>query len=180
MACDRLEQDGFNVGAGGGSADFAFTLLFGITAIEALMLTLFYRPVILPFDALLFYVIYVWSRKHPTMSVSMWGVAITGVYVPWVMVSMYVLVGAPVFLALLGIAVGHLFYFLVDVLPDMHDVDLLRTPKFLVNLLGFGSDGPTGHSAQAGMAAPGNVRPPRDIPRAGHSDWGRGQTLGSS
>ncbi|CAN0186222.1 unnamed protein product [Hapterophycus canaliculatus] len=97
-------------------------------------------------------------------------------------------------MGLLGIAIGHLFYFLVDVLPDLHDIDLLQTPQFLVNLFGWGHEG-SGVAVQrgggggggagagaTGMPAPGNVRPPRDIPRtgAGRGSWGAGQTLGSS
>lgn len=89
-------------------------------------------------------------------------------------------------MALLGIAVGHLFYFLVDVLPDLHDIDLLTTPQFLVNMLGWGREG-SGVTMQrpaprAGMPAPGNVQPPQDIPRTGggRSRWGAGRTLGSS
>lgn len=101
-----------------------------------------------------------------------------------------VLLGKSIFLALLGIAVGHLFYFLVDVLPDLHDIDLLQTPQFLVNMLGWGVEGSGvsmsagGAGARAGaaeMPAPGTVRPPRDIPRTGGgSGWGAGRTLGSS
>lgn len=101
-----------------------------------------------------------------------------------------VCMGSSVFHGLLGIAIGHLFYFLVDVLPDLHDIDLLRTPKIFVDVLGWGQEG-SGVSMQApgggggagasGMAAPGNVRPPRDIPRTGRgAGWGFGRTLGSS
>ena len=92
--------------------------------------------------------------------------------------------GASIFQALLGIAVGHLFYFLVDVLPDLHDIDLLTTPQFLVNMLGWGREGSgvTRTAPRAGMPAPGNVQPPRDFPRTGGggAGWGSGRTLGSS
>lgn len=91
--------------------------------------------------------------------------------------------GGSIFLALLGIAVGHLYYFLVDVLPDLHDIDLLTTPQFIVNMLGWGREG-SGVAMQrgAGMPAPGTVQPPRDIPRAGGrgAGWGTGRALGSS
>lgn len=100
-----------------------------------------------------------------------------------------VVTGNPIFMGLLGIAIGHLFYFLVDVLPDLHDIDLLRTPKLFVDIFGWGQDGsgvtmqaPGGRGAGAsGMAAPGNVRPPQDFPRTGRpTNWGTGRTLGSS
>lgn len=77
-------------------------------------------------------------------------------------------------MGLLGIAVGHLFYFLVDVLPDLHDIDLLQTPRFLVNMFGWGRGG-SGVQRDTAMRAPGNVGPPRDA-----GGWGAGRTLGSS
>eukprot|EP00903_Cladosiphon_okamuranus_P007621 g7390.t1 len=182
----RYEKDGFNTGGGGGSADFAYMLLFGFVVIEASLLLLFYQPFLIFTQAVFFYICYVWSRKNPSLSVSFWGVRINAPYVPWVMVTMNFIVGMSIFLPLLGIAVGHLFYFLVDVLPDLHDIDLLATPQFLVNMLGWGSEG-SGVTMQRpatrpGMPAPGNVQPPRDIPRTGGGryGWGAGRTLGSS
>lgn len=172
------------MGGGGGSADYAYMLIFGLTVIEATLLLLFYQPFHLFAEALMFYICYVWSRKNPKLSVSFWGVPVGAPFVPWVMVAFRVLTGSSIFLPLLGIAVGHLFYFLVDVLPDLHDIDLLHTPKFLVNTFGWGAEG-SGVSRQAAagaMPAPGVVRPPQDIPRTGRgaSQWGTGRTLGSS
>ncbi|CAM9544608.1 unnamed protein product [Pylaiella littoralis] len=186
----RYEKDGFSMGGGGGSADYAFMLLFGFVGIETSLLLLFYQPYLIFTESVMFYICYVWSRKHPTMSVSFWGIPINALFVPWVMIAMRVCMGSSVFHGLLGIAIGHLFYFLVDVLPDLHDIDLLRTPKIFVDVLGWGQEG-SGVSMQApgggggagasGMAAPGNVRPPRDIPRTGRgAGWGSGRTLGSS
>lgn len=172
------------MGGGGGSADYAFMLAFGFVVMEAVMLLFFHAPYILLLDAVLFYICYVWSRKNPKMAVSFYGVVVNAVYVPWVMVALSVLLGSPIFLSLLGICTGHLFYFLVDVLPDLHDIDLLHTPKFLVNMFGWGTEGAGVHMQNAGagaMPAPGAVRPPRDIPGVGRrSDWGTGRALGSS
>ncbi|CAN0235856.1 unnamed protein product [Ectocarpus fasciculatus] len=191
----RYEKDGFSMGGGGGSADYAYMLLFGFVCIEASLLLLFYQPFMIFTEAIMFYICYVWSRKNPGKSVSFWGILVNALYVPWVMIAMRVVLGSSIFMALLGIAVGHLFYFLVDVLPDLHDIDVLQTPQFLVNMLGWGREG-SGVSMQAGdgggaaagaragaagMPAPGAVRPPRDFPRAGGgSGWGTGRTLGSS
>lgn len=173
----RYEKDGFSMGGGGGSADFAFMFLFGVAVIETVMLVLFYQPLIFINTAILYYICYVWSRKNPTMSVSIWGVSINAVYVPWVLVSISMLLGASIFLPLLGIAVGHLFYFLVDVLPDLHDIDLLHTPQLFVKLLGWGTERtgvqmhPPARTAQGSGAMPA---------RTGRSTWGTGRALGSS
>ena len=147
------------------------------------LLLLFYEPFIIFSQALLFYICYVWSRKNPSASVSFWGVPVGAPFVPWVMVVFKVLMGDVIFLPLLGIAVGHLFYFLVDVLPDLHDIDLLHTPKFLVDMFGWGTEGSgvTRQNEAHAMPAPGVVRPPRNNPRTGGpSQWGAGRTLGSS
>lgn len=181
----RYEKDAFTTGGGGGSADYAFMLIFGFAVMETIVLLLFYTPAFVLTSATISYISYVWSRKNPRMSVSLWGIHITAVYVPWVMLCIYLLIGMDIFYPLLGIAVGHLYYFLVDVLPDLHDIDLLKTPEFLVKLLGWGPVGsgvervvPTRDNA---MAAPGVVRPPRDIPSTGRpTGWGTGRTLGSS
>lgn len=179
-----MEKDGFSMGAGGGSADFAYTLMFGFAAFEATLLLLFYQPFLLfANDGLVFYLAYVWSRKNPRQSVSFWGNEINATFVPWVMLALTFFVGRPIFLALMGIAIGHLFYFLVDVLPDSHNVDLLHTPKFLVNFLGWGAEGsgvhvqpPTQRSCDGNSAgaAPTTTRRTRSP-----TDWGAGRTLGT-
>ncbi|CAN0338366.1 unnamed protein product, partial [Ectocarpus sp. 8 AP-2014] len=115
MFSTRYEKDGFSMGGGGGSADYAYMLLFGFVCIEASLLLLFYQPFMIFTQAVMFYICYVWSRKNPRMSVSFWGVNINALYVPWVMVAISLVIGSSIFMALLGIAVGHLFYFLVDV-----------------------------------------------------------------
>lgn len=86
--CGRYEKDAFNTGGGGGSADYAFMLLFGFVCIETSLLLLFYQPYLIFTEALRFYICYVWSRKNPGMSVSFWGIPINALYVPWVMVAM--------------------------------------------------------------------------------------------
>lgn len=86
--CTRYEKDSFNTGGGGGSADYAYMLLFGFVGIEASLLLLFYQPFLMFTEALRFYICYVWSRKNPGMSVSFWGIPINALYVPWVMVAM--------------------------------------------------------------------------------------------
>ena len=70
----RYEKDGFGTGGGGGSADYAFMLMFGVTVMEAVELLLFYGPLIPMGNALYFYICYVWSRKNPSLSIDVWSV----------------------------------------------------------------------------------------------------------
>eukprot|EP00752_Nemacystus_decipiens_P014205 g12634.t1 len=162
------------MGAGGGSADFAYMLIFGFAVFEATLLLLFYSPYILFANSgLVFYLAYVWSRKNPGQSVSFWGNEISAPFVPWVMLAIKFFLMKSIFLALMGIAIGHLFYFLVDVLPDLHDVDLLHTPRFLADWLGWGAEGSGVH-----VQRPTTQNTTRCARSATH--WGPGRTLGTS
>ncbi|CAN0116814.1 unnamed protein product, partial [Phaeothamnion confervicola] len=125
----RYEEEPFNTGGGGGSADYACMLLFGIAVMDTLSLAFFSLPFLS--SPLMYYIIYVWSRKSPDTPVSYWGVVVQAVYAPWVLLAFNVVTGDSVFAPLLGIGVGHLFYFLVDVLPDSHGVDKVSTPAYL-------------------------------------------------
>lgn len=181
----RYERDGFSTGGGGGSADFAFMLIFGVVLSEAIMLLMFYQPYIFVFRCILFHIMYVWTRKNPRMGVSMWGLNIQAVYIPWVMLTLDLVLSGSIVHGLVGIAVGHLYYFLVDVLPDLHDIDLLKTPEFLVRWLGWGTEGPGVHrsapqSRGYTMPPPGDVPPPQGFPRSRPTQWGPGRSLGSS
>lgn len=80
--------------------------------------------------------------------------------------------------SLIGIFVGHLFYFLAEEFSRMQGFDILRTPKFCVDLARLGgavpatsglSSTPSGFgSGTSGSSTSSGFR------------WGRGRTLGSS
>merc|ERR1711909_43760 len=53
-------------------------------------------------------------------------------YLPWVLLAFSVLLGNSVSVDLLGMSVGHIYYFLEDVFPNQRDgFKILRTPIFL-------------------------------------------------
>ncbi|CAN0082872.1 unnamed protein product [Discosporangium mesarthrocarpum] len=176
----RYEEDSFSTGGGGGSADYSVLLIFGLVVMETFSVLFLQLPFIT--SAMLFMIAYVWSRKNANSAVSFFGVAVQAVYVPWVMVGINVLMGMGLTEALLGIGVGHLYYFLIDILPDTHNIDLIQTPGFLVTLFGWGraDSGVQRFAPQGGMAAPGVVPPPRAPGRVGGPSWGPGRTLGVS
>lgn len=97
-----------------------------------------------------------------------------------------VLLGNPYWDILVGIGLGHVYYFLVDVYPLVYGKDLLHTPQFLIDQLGigdyvppvepaggYGGRGGGGGGGSGGFARPGNVRTPND-PAAGSSSGGGG------
>ncbi len=91
---------------------------------------------------------------------------------------------------LLGIVVGHAYYFLVDVLPATNGgKTILRTPSFLIKWLGDGFQG----SGVQRYAPPGATAPPAyiqttrgdrnresDAPGLRHRWGGEGRVLGRS
>lgn len=170
----RYEQNPFNTGARGTSADYLFMLLFGM-AILCIAAVIFELAVLS--EALLYMIMYVWSRRDPVANVSIFGFQFQASYLPWVYVVFRMLMGSSILLPLFGIGVGHLYYFLVDVLPTTHNMDLLLTPKFCVDII----ESLTGFT-QPRVQAPPRAVPGRatqaPVPPRGGYQWGQGRTLG--
>ena len=81
-----------------------------------------------------------------------------------------------------GMAMGHLYYFLADVVPQVQGRDVLHTPQFLIDRLGVGEFRP---EPAARVPAPrpgfGNAaqQPAAAQQRGGGYNWGGGgQRLG--
>ena len=137
----RYEQGSpFNTGAGGGTADYAFAMLFAM----ALMLVTY--PLVVGFfpippifsKNLVYFVMYVWSKRNPTAQANIWGIPMQAIYLPFAYLALTVFMGNPYFNLLHGLVVGHLYYFLVDVFPQVYGKDLLVTPNFLIDQFGVG------------------------------------------
>ena len=131
----------FNTGAGGGTADYAFCLLFGAIAILATYPLLMGLGLELPpvfAKNLIYYVLYVWSKRNPTSQANIWGFPIAAIYLPFAYLAMTVFMGNPYMDMLHGLVVGHLYYFAVDVIPAVYGKDFLHTPTFLIDYFGVG------------------------------------------
>lgn len=167
----------YNTGAGGGTADYAFCLLLG--AIGCLLSYPFANVINMPLaplfcQNLVYYVLYVWSKKNPTISVNIWGFPIPGLYLPFVMLGLNVLTGADPIPLLHGIFLGHLYYFAVAVIPVVYGKDYLHTPVFLINYFGVGEwqQGPAPARAENNTNNNNNTSN-NNRPTRGHS-WGSG------
>ena len=151
----------------GGSADLAFALLFG-----GIVMCFVGHFMGQPFMAkpLLEYIIYLWSRKNPDAPISIYGFRFKGINLPWVFLAISILLGSPVWNILCGIGVGHLFFFLNNILPNTHGTELFGMPNFLLDF--FENDGVT--TAYSASGRQGQYRG-----AAGHQ-WGGGRALGGN
>ncbi|KAK2838103.1 hypothetical protein Q5P01_015315 [Channa striata] len=124
--CRMLEEDCFR----GRTADFVFMFLFG-----GIVITLFgvFANVVFLGQAFIVMLVYVWSRRHPLTRTNFFGLLnFRASFLPWVLVGFSLLLGNSVVVDLLGISVGHMYYFLEDVFPNQPGGrKLLRTPELL-------------------------------------------------
>jgi Derlin-2/3 len=90
----------------------------------------------LPFFAgsLVFMLLYLWSRENPNANTSIMGmIKMKAFYLPWGMMALEALMGGSVVPDLLGVVVGHLYYFLTVLQPQSGRVAADRDARFREN-----------------------------------------------
>jgi len=135
--CRQLEEGDFR----GKPSQFVLMILFGIGM--TCMLTPFLQSHNFLGSALTFMMTYVWGRRNEDVRMSMFGViSFTAPYLPWVMLAFGFLVGNAIDMSLVGIMVGHTYYFLQYVFPVVAEMrgwkrtKILAPPRFLRYLCG--------------------------------------------
>lgn len=114
--CRLLEEGDFR----GRTANFVLMLLFGVTAMT---LVASYTGVHFLGSALTFMMVYVWGRRNEDVKMSFLGFfTFHAPYLPYVMLGFSVLLGNSVTIDLIGIVVGHFYYFLEYVYPVLAEV----------------------------------------------------------
>jgi len=119
---------------------------------------------------MLFVIIYIWSRKDPHRPTIFYGFTFQQWHTPFLLIAFTLLLRGDLRLPLLGIVVGHAYYFLSDVVPRVYGKHPLRTPRiwtenvtFYLQQWGIGTGiAAAGGAAGGGAAfrAPGQVQPP--------------------
>lgn len=167
----RYEQDPFPTGSNNRSADFLFALLF--LCVCFYLSSLYFNLYVLE-RCLTYGLIYLTSRRSPNAMSSMYGVQFKLLYLPWIYLLFDLVFGNPLTSGLIGIFTGHVFYFLVAILPQTHNINLIKCPQFCITIsnyinskigvvestgggAGFTATPPRQRGAE-GMAAPGEVR----------------------
>lgn len=197
--CKRYEANPYNTGAGGSSADFLWMIIFSMGVL--LTIGYFFQLYILS-ESILYVIMYVWSRREPDAMLNIFGFKFKSLYLPWVYVAIRLIMGGSITESLIGIAVGHLYFFLIEVMPSSHGINLVRTPKFCEDIVSYytgmsspsssssfyanpsrDSGRPTSQTTEpdngngTGLRYRGNRSQPLN---SGSYNWGRGQVLGTN
>lgn len=162
----KYEASPFNTGGGGSSSDFAWMLCVCATILSGLGFV-FGLAFLAP--SLSFCILYVWCRKNPDESVSLFGFKMQALYLPWALMAFYMLIGNGIFLQFIGVVAGHAFYFAHYIAPGAYGYTVIKTPVFLIEAFGGAMPRPP----------PGRQAPPPPRPYAGHG-WGTGNVLGAN
>ena len=83
--------------------------------------------------------LYVNSKKEPDAQVSIWGFLFRSANLPWVHLILQTLMGSDIVGLLQGIAIGHLYIFLVDTLPETHNIKCMETPGWFLKFYRWAS-----------------------------------------
>eukprot|EP00730_Choanoeca_flexa_P000043 TRINITY_DN10017_c0_g1_i3.p1 TRINITY_DN10017_c0_g1~~TRINITY_DN10017_c0_g1_i3.p1 ORF type:complete len:262 (+),score=31.14 TRINITY_DN10017_c0_g1_i3:197-982(+) len=158
--CRMLEDNSFR----GRTADMAYMILLGAAFLLLISPWLTFTDQLLFLgSSLTFMLVYVWSRRNPSIRMGLLALFFfRAPYLPWVLLGLGVLLNHDPWSDLLGIAAGHLYYFLEDVYAQPRAVgglggpQVLATPRWLKYLI----------EGQEAPPAPADARP------AGGFNWG--------
>uniref|UniRef100_A0A0C9RXV1 Derlin n=1 Tax=Wollemia nobilis TaxID=56998 RepID=A0A0C9RXV1_9CONI len=127
------------------TADFLWMMIFGALSLLVFSLVPALRSYFMG-RSLVFMLPYIWAREFPDAQVNISGLFnVKGFYLPWVMLALNVIFGSPLLPDLMGIIVGHLYYFLAELHPRAGGKNLLKTPNWVHKLVALWDVGPQGH-----------------------------------
>eukprot|EP00605_Chrysophyceae_sp_TOSAG23-4_P001334 GSChrysophyteH1.ASY1.ANO1.1451.1 assembled CDS len=126
--------------------DFVIMLLFGMGIMLAMTLVgnSFFSKVKFLGHPLAFMMVYVWARMPENLHVRMSLLGLfpfSAPYLPWVLLLFSLLIGNPVETDLMGILVGHMYFFLDRIYPKVADVRgwrwqrPMKFPQFLAEVV---------------------------------------------
>ncbi|CAH1376097.1 hypothetical protein MTP99_017480 [Tenebrio molitor] len=127
--CRMLEEGSFR----SRTADFVMMFLFGGTC---MIIFAFFVNLLFLGQAFTIMLVYVWSRRNPYVRMNFFGLLnFQAPYLPWVLLGFSLLLGNAVYVDLMGIAVGHIYYFMEDVFPNQRGgFRILKTPHLMRTL----------------------------------------------
>ncbi|CAE8605930.1 unnamed protein product, partial [Polarella glacialis] len=105
--------------------------------------------------------------REPYAVLNFFSFNIKGYQFPFCLIFFQLLIGGNIWMDLLGLASGHIYYFLAEVVPQEYGYTLLKTPYFMISFMSKYGAGPAG----------GGAAPPPPRPAFG---GGGGQRLGGN
>ncbi|XP_049763437.1 derlin-1 [Schistocerca cancellata] len=155
----------------GRPADYLFLLLFNWICIVIVALM---ADINLLMVSMVLSVLYVWCQLNKDVIVSFWfGTRFRATYLPWVLFAFHLIISGGGLNELVGILVGHLYFFLMFKYPqEMGGPSLLTTPSILYRWF------PNRQGSVHGFGVPPQSRRPAADPPGGRHNWGRGYVLG--
>lgn len=122
--CRLLEEGDYR----GRTAHFVMFILFGVSIMTVLVGP--FVSVHFLGSSLTFMMVYVWGRRNEDVRMSFMGLfPFNAPYLPWVMLGFSVVLGNPAVIDIIGIIVGHSYYFLEYVFPVIADIRGWRIRK---------------------------------------------------
>ena len=79
--------------------------------------------------------IYIDSKREPQKIVTLYFVRMKNAYFPYALILLNIVSGGGIYDNIIGIITGNIYYVLKDVLPISKNLNILKTPKFLVDLI---------------------------------------------
>ncbi|XP_015123371.1 derlin-2 [Diachasma alloeum] len=127
--CRMLEEGPFR----GKTADFVMMFIFGGVC---MIIFAFFVNLLFLGHAFTLMLVYVWSRRTPFVRMNFFGLLnFNAPLLPWVLLGFSVLLGNVIWVDLIGMAVGHMYYFAEDVFPNQRGgFRILKTPRILKKL----------------------------------------------
>ncbi|OWF51050.1 derlin-1-like [Mizuhopecten yessoensis] len=163
----RLETGIFD----GKPAEYLFMLLFNWLSLVIIGLI---GEIFLLMDPMVLSVLYVWCQLNKDTVVQFWfGTQFKAMYLPWVLLAFNMILGQGGISELLGILVGHLYFFLMFKYPqDFGGARFLTVPSILFKYFPNRRGGVSGF----GMA-PSSRRQQQDEGNHDNHNWGQGNHL---
>nr|DAD18424.1 TPA_asm: hypothetical protein HUJ06_019887 [Nelumbo nucifera] len=123
------------------TADFLWMMIFGALSLLVSAAVPFLWNTFMGVS-LVFMLVYVWAREFPNAKINIYGVVtLKGFYLPWAMLALDLIFGSPLKPDILGIVVGHLYYFLSVIHPLTGGRDILKTPVWVHKVVAFWGEG---------------------------------------
>ena len=130
-------------------------------------------------DPLVLAVLYIWCQLNKDVIVNFWfGSQFKAMYLPWVLLAFNVIISGGGVMELIGILLGHLYFFLMFKYPqDFGGASLLATPQFLYNWFPSRGGGMYGAAPSTGAVPPADGGGGGGRFGGGYA-WGQGNRLG--